>query len=164
MLNLISKNEKNVILKLFNIFKKNDTFSYLKNLNKQISIHLFPSSSVFLTGLVIKLVFNQNSNVFICIKDYLKNSIFFCSIKPKIKTKLLKLKHEEIYKILYEATTQNKKHLKLNNVTLQIVNNNDSNFASYFVEQLLNPSNLTKIQFFKNYSFNGCRKKKWLSG
>lgn len=159
MLKLISKNEKNIILKLFNIFKKKDTFSYLKKPNKQISIHLFKNNSVILTGLVIKIVFNKSSNVFIYIIDYFKNSIFFCSIKYKLKTKLFKLKHEEIYKILYQTTTRNKKHLKQNNVTLQVVNNNDLNFAYYFIDQLVNPLNLTRVQFLKNYSFNGCRKR-----
>lgn len=61
--------------------------------------------------------------------------------------------------------TQNKKYLKQNSVTLQIINNRDLNFAYYFIKQVLNIFNLTKIQLFKNYAFNGCRKKEmaeWL--
>lgn len=125
---------------------------------------MFNTNFVILTGLIIKILFNKSSNVFIYITDYFKNILYFCSIKQALKIKLFKLKHEEIYKILYQAITQNKKYLKQNNITLQIVNNSDSNFAYYFIEQILNSFNLTKIQFFKNYSFNGCRKKKWLSG
>jgi hypothetical protein len=160
MLKLISKNEKNTVLKLFNIFKKNDNLSHLKTPNKQLSINLFYTKSVILTGLIIKIIFNKSSNVFIYITNFFKNITSFCSIKPTLKTKLLKLKNEEIYKILYQIMSRNKKYLKQNNITLQIINNNDLNFAYYFIEQVLNNFNLTKIQFFKNYSFNGCRKKR----
>lgn len=161
---LVSKNEQNTILKLLDIFKKKDALLLLKKPNKQLSVHLFYNRIIILTGSIIKIVFNKNYNIFICITNFLTNTTNFCSIKPKLKTKLLKLKNEEIYKLLYKIIILNKKYLKQNNITLQIINNNDLNFVYYFVNQLLNTFNLTKIEFFKNYSFNGCRKKKWLSG
>lgn len=104
-------------------------------------------------------MFNKSSNVFIYVTNFFKNVTNFCSIKPALKTKLLKFKNEEIYKMLYQKMTDNKKYLKQNNITLQVINNNDLNYAYYFIEQILNTFNLTKIQFFKNYSFNGCRKR-----
>lgn len=161
---LVSKNEQNTILKLLDIFKKKDALLLLKKPNKQLSVHLFYNRIIILTGSIIKIVFNKNCNIFIFTTNFLTNITNFCSIKPKLKTKLLKLKNEEIYKLLYKIIILNKKYLKQNNITLQIINNNDLNFVYYFVNQLLNTFNLTKIEFFKNYSFNGCRKKKWLSG
>lgn len=124
---------------------------------------MFYNKIIILTGSIIKIVFNKSSNVFVYVTNYFKNVTSFCSIKPKLKTKLLKLKNQEIYKLLYQVIILNKKYLKQNSITLQIINNNDLNFH-YFIEQLFNTFNLTKIELFKNYCFNGCRKKKWLSG
>lgn len=94
--------------------------------------------------------------------NFSNNSTFSYSIK---KEHIEKLKFDMVYKKLFQIilTETNKNDIK-NKILLQIKNNYDTNTSSYFLDQITYNFNLTKIQFFKNYSYNGCRKKKWLSG
>lgn len=164
MLKSISKNENHLMLKIINVSQINYNLLNLKKQNKQLFFNLLNSNFFILTSSIIKIKF-KNSNVFITITDYLNNLIFFSSVKPKLK-KIKMLKLDEIYKIIYQILFQNKNFLKQSSLTLQIFNNNDLNLNTvyYFVEQISNNFNLTKIQFFKNYSFNGCKKEmaEWL--
>lgn len=156
---LISVNEKKLILKLFNVTQLNKNYFYLlkkDNEYKRFSKDLLLNNNLFvLIGSIIKVLF-KNSNIFYQINDYYTNIL--SSMKFLFKVRLLRLKIEEIYKIIYKIIVQ-KKYLKQNNVAIQIISNYSFSSIFYFLKHILNHLNLIKVQYFKNYSFNGCRKR-----
>ena len=155
---LISVNEKKIMLKFFNEIQLNKNYFYLlkkDNEHKRFSKNLFNNNIFVLIASVIKILF-KNSNIFFQINDYYTNIL--SSMKFLFKVRLLRLKIEEIYKVIYKIIVQ-KKYLKQNNVAIQIISNYNFSSVFYFLKHISNHLNLIKVQYLKNYSFNGCRKR-----
>lgn len=162
MKKLISVNAKYIIEKLFNITQLNKNYIYsLKkhDEHKRFSKNFLNNNTFILIGSFIKILF-KNSNIFFQINDFCITTLF--SIKSLLKIRLFKLKVEEIYKVIYKIIVQ-KKYLNQNNIAVQIISSHDFSSVFYFLEHISSHFHLIKVQYFKNYSFNGCRKKKWLS-
>lgn len=170
----------NILLKNFKI---NDFFFNIKlkkqpykKINKHLSILIksLKNTKLLSHNLIINKKLNfinyfiyinfNNSNCFLNIVDALNNELYFFSIGSIFnQLNKKKLKPIDIFNKFLEILLTKFSYLKHFSLAL-FINSTKINLIKLFLNKIKNKFLLIIFKIYTNYSFNGCKKEKWLSG